>query len=501
MGANNSSRKAIATLSDQRWRLNNLYWITDKQGKRVKFRMNDAQAALFEEMWYLNVILKARQRGYTTFIDLYILDSCLFNRDTKAGIIAHNLEDAKVIFRDKIQYPYRNLDPKIRELIPASNERAGELVFGNGSSIRVSTSYRSGTLQILHVSEFGKIAAKYPEKAREIRTGAFEAVGQGQIIVVESTAEGREGDFYELSHRAQSLQQSGKELGHLDWKFHFAPWWAEQAYRTNPQSVTFTTEHLEYFRSLEERGITLDAEQRAWWVKKQEVLREDMKREHPSYPEEAFEASVEGSYYGRSIMKARTERRIGRVPYEPALPVNTFWDLGLSDTMVIWFHQQYGQENRLIDYYQVEGEGLQHCARILAEKGYVYGTHYMPHDVAVRELGSNAKSRQEVAEGLGIRPIHKVRRAKNQDEVLDGIEAVRNFLNTCWIDEPKCDQGIKALENYRKEWDDKLATYKRTPLHNWASHGADALRTGASGYENVRAVSNAELMPEPVADF
>ena len=164
-------------LQDRYWMLNNLYWITTGVGgQKVKFKMNWAQKLLYKQMWYLNIVLKARQLGMSTFILIFILDACLFNENCKAGVIAHTKDDVKVLFRDKIKFAYDNLDPFIRNTITAKTDSANELVFSNGSSVRVGTSMRSGTLQILHVSEFGKIAKKYPEKAREIITGSFETV-------------------------------------------------------------------------------------------------------------------------------------------------------------------------------------------------------------------------------------------------------------------------------------------------------------------------------------
>jgi len=191
----NAIVEAAGQYSDQLWRLNNLYYIIDKSGKKVRFVLNESQHKLYTEMWYRNIILKARQRGYTTFIGIFALDSCIFNPNFSAGIIAHNMEDSKKIFRTKVKYPYEHLPEGIREAVTANNDRSGEYVFSNDSSISVSTSYRSGTLQILHVSEYGKIACKYPDKAKEIKTGAFEAVPKEGIILVESTAEGQGGDF------------------------------------------------------------------------------------------------------------------------------------------------------------------------------------------------------------------------------------------------------------------------------------------------------------------
>jgi hypothetical protein len=213
MVAHAESRQAFnETLGDWRWRLNNLYWITDKEGRRAKFQMNWAQEALFDEMHYLNVILKARQLGFTTFIQIFMLDQCLFNSNIRAGTIAHRLEDAQAIFRDKVKYPYDQLPEWIRAAIPIVKDSAAELLFANNSSIRVSTSHRSGTLNYLHISEYGKLCARHPEKAREVRTGALNTLLHGQVAFIESTAEGQEGHFFELCQQGQAKVRMGTKL-------------------------------------------------------------------------------------------------------------------------------------------------------------------------------------------------------------------------------------------------------------------------------------------------
>lgn len=490
--------------SDQLWRLNNLYHIQDKQGKDVLFKLNVFQDRFYRDMWYLNCILKARQFGFTTFIDLFILDSCVWNANTKGGIIAHKLEDAQSIFTDKIQYPYSHLPDGIKAMSPVVKEKANHYEFGGlgaGSSIRVSTSYRSGTLQLLHISEYGKIAATRPDKAKEINTGAIEAVAKGQMIFVESTAEGREGEFYDLVDESRKMADSGKDLDEMDFKFHFFAWWENPEYTLKPQSVAIPQKMHEYFELLKSaHGIELTASQKAWYVKKQKRLKDDMKREYPSTADEAFEAVVDGSYYGEIIKKLRLLGRLKKVPYDPLLPVHTFWDLGVNDTTDIIFFQQRGLERRIIDFYENAGEGMAHYARVMRDRKYNYGTHYFPHDVNSRSL-QTGKTLKSIAEGMGIRPIKAIPRAKNQEEVLAGIENVRNLLATCWIDEEKCDHLIRACESYRKEWDERLGTFKKTPLHNWASNAADALRCGAVGLNSSTSISQSQVMPDPGPDY
>jgi phage terminase large subunit len=202
----------------------------------------------------------------------------------------------------------------------------------------------------------------------------------------------------------------------------------------------------------------------------------------------SFQGAVLGSYYGKQMDIARKDGRITSVPYDTALEVYTFWDLGIDDSTTIWFMQFVGRETRVIDYYENSGMGMAHYAKILKDKPYVYGDHYMPHDVKVREMsaGEHAKSRLEVAEDLGIRPIIVVQRPRNADAVMTGIEAARNAIGMCWFDAVKCQVGISALEGYKSEYDEEKKVMRNTPLHDWTSHGADAFRTFAAGYKSKK---------------
>lgn len=466
------------------FRLSSLYKIKDKDGRVRRFRPNRAQRRRYIAGHVRDVILKARQLGFTTFEMIDALDDCLFRDNFAAGCICHKLDDAQDIFRNKISFAYQNIEAHwhsifkqlgIRIPRPVSDKSgSGAYVFDNGSSIKVSTSYRGGTLQRLHVSEFGKICRQYPHKAQEIVTGAFEAVGLGNQITLESTAEGREGYFFDYCESARQLQELGRDPTMMDWQFHFFPWWQEPAYTLDPGGVVVSQRLEEYFEQLAAKhDITTTAGQRAWYAKKSEVLQDDMQREYPSIPEEAFAQSVEGAYYATQMTFLRKEKRItAEVQVNPSLPVYTGWDLGMNDTMAIWCCQVVGREIHLVDYIEGEGEGIEYYADLLNKKGYRFGGHFGPHDLAVRELGTGI-SRADRAKAFGIQ-FEIVPRISNQAE---GIQAVRNFLPGCWISEEDCHQGVLCLDNYRKEWDDKRGVYKDRPRHDWASHGAKALET------------------------
>lgn len=482
-----ATSKAIDQFSNQLWRLNNLYWIIDKSGKRVLFNTNSSQENLYHGLWYRNVILKARQRGFTTFLDIYALDCCLFNPDFAAGIIAHNLEDAKKIFRTKVKYPYENLPQAIRQRVKPTNDKGNEYYFNNNSSISVSTSFRSGTLQFLHVSEFGKIAAKNPDKAEEIITGALEAVPLDGIAAFESTAEGNGGRFFDMVNQAKNNHDEDKKLNRLEFKFIFEPWFNNPEY-TMDEDVVITQEDGKYFaKLLVDHDINLTEGQKRWYVAKKATQGDKMKREYPSTPEEAFEVAVEGAYFAELMSKARKEGRVTRIPIEESIDVDTFWDLGRNDKNAIWFMQQIGKEYRFIDYYENSGESLKHYAKALKERkeshGYVYGKHYLPHDVKVTELSSlDNKSRKQILEDSGVTPIIAIDRI---NDINEGIEQTRNILPYCWFDKERCAMGIKCLDNYKHKWDEKNGTFLSYPLHDWASNGADAFRQFAQSDLNV----------------
>lgn len=194
------------------------------------------------------------------------------------------------------------------------------------------------------------------------------------------------------------------------------------------------------------------------------------------------DAAVLGAIYAKQIATARADGRICNVPHTTGFEVDTFWDLGMDDSTTIWFIQSIGREHRVIRAYSASGEGLEHYARVLKQFPYVYGEHFMPHDAAVRELGTG-KSRRETAEDLGIRPIRIVKRARDAQAVRNGIEAGRNIFSQCWFDSRNCSDGLSALEGYCYEYDEENKKLKDTPKHDWTSHYADSWRTFAVGYQ------------------
>lgn len=467
-------------LGSQWWRLNNLYWIITDAGDRVRFVPNAVQSAFYRAMWYLNIILKSRQHGFTTLIDILALDCALFNANFTAGIIAHGLAEAQGIFQTKVKFTYDNLPEWLRERIYPTTDSAKELVLSNGSRVMVGTSMRSGTLQFLHVSEFGKISRRYPEKAKEIVTGAFNTVRAGQFMFVESTAEGRDGYYYKMVGQAEKIAQLGHELTAMDFRLHFYGW--QQDTRNRLKAVVpITQENRDYFERLAvEHGIKLDAEQKAWYVKKKETQGDEMKREHPSTPAEAFESAGEGYFYGKQMALLRARKRITKVDHIPSEPTNTFWDLGRNHLNAIWFHQFVAGEHRFFDYYENHGEDLAHYVGMLQKRGYVYGRHFLPHDAENKNLERN-ESRVDRLVQLHI-SFDSIVVVPRCEHLGDAIEYTRKILPLCWFDEERAAQGIKCLDNYQQSWDETAGVWRPEPKKDDFVNGADAFRQFAQGW-------------------
>lgn len=201
----------------------------------------------------------------------------------------------------------------------------------------------------------------------------------------------------------------------------------------------------------------------------------------------SFTLGVEGSYYSHYMQAARDSERIGRVIHDEGKQVNTVWDIGFGDSTAIIFYQIHGNDIHIIDYYEQSGEGLSHYANVLKSKPYIYDSHYAPHDMANGDFKTGL-SGVAVAAHLGIRfsvlPTLKI-------SIEEGIEAARGIFPRVFIDQEKCGQLIKCLDNYRKQYDEINGVYKTRPLHNWASHGADAFRYLAISIK--RSVDSAKL--------
>lgn len=476
------SDELLAKLSDPHWRLRNLYYILDKNKRTILFRPNEVQEEFINSIWHRNIVPKARQRGFSTVVQIMMLDAALFTPNTVCAVIAQDGDTAKKIMRQKIKFAYQRLPKFVKKMYPIIRNNVSEIGFKNGSSISVSTSARGDTISWLHISEFGIICYNSPERAEEIMTGSLPAAEQG-IVVIESTAKGRDGAYYKMVMDAKANMETGKRLSRAEYRLHFASWWDAEEYEMDPEGVVISRKDKDYFDRLEvviERPLS--DRKRAWYVStRRNTFADDDERmwsEYPSTLEEAFKVSNEGVYLAKQISAARLGGRITKVPFRPDLPVNTFWDLGLNDDLAIWFHQQVGKANHWIDYFECSEQPYDHVVNALMQRPYTYGFHYLPHDGDQRRPGAHRlQTPKDMLEDLGLRNVHIVPRTL--DLVGVGIQQLRSAFDTYWFDEKNTEAGFKHLEGYRKVWLANQGLWGSEPAKNGHQHGADAIRQHA----------------------
>ena len=478
----------IACLADPQWRIRNLYRVKNKQKIIVPFVPNEAQEGLLQSMHWRNIIPKARQRGFSTLIQLLGLDTALFHPGSDVGIIAQDLETAMDIFQSKIKLAYDNLPDVIREMVTVTSDTKTSMELSNGSKVRVGTSMRGGTPNFIHVSEFGKICAKYPDKAREVLTGTLPAVPIDGMVFIESTAEGRDGAFYEISTEAKAAADAGRKLSALEFKLHFASWWDADEYELDPAGVIITPKDHEYFERVEsliKRKISTG--KRAWYVtiRRQNFAGDQqmMFQEYPSTFAEAFSVSMEGTYFAQQFAAARNNGQLKTsIPVMPSVPCFTFWDIGNSDGTAIWVLQRIGMEWRAIRFKEGWGEPYSTFARWLQNLGLTWDTMFLPHDAAHLRQGQNAnKSPKDMLEEL--MPGVRFEIVPRIDDINWGIQQTRDVFPMLYFDETECNDGIVHVESYRRKWNDRQACWSSEPDKTGGhSEAADALRQFAQAY-------------------
>lgn len=466
----------------------------DGEGLEIPFVPNAAQVKFLGRLHNRNIILKSRQMGFSTLTEIMALDQALFLPDQNINIIAQDLEAAGELFRDKIRYAYDRLPAFMRLAFPLAKATESALIFAhNNSAIRVLTSARSGTVHFLHVSEMGKIAAKHPEKAREVTTGSLQAVPTSGLIVIESTSEGYGGAFYELARRAEMKWRQGKDksLTPQDYRFHFYPWWVDPSCVLSPDQakrVPISPDDHDYFDDIEDReDCALTLPQRAWYVAKrdEEFAHEPslMWREYPSTVEECWKSGDEGRYLTRVLNAARGQGRIGKFPIRTDRPLNGFWDIGVSDTQVCWLHQEVGGMDHWVGYREGNAEGFLPFIQWIDTMQAPVGTMFLPHDASHMVNGVEDPT-SIVSQLRAARPSWRWAVVPRVKTIQHGIDLMRQDFSTYCFDEVACKTGLDHLAAYKRKWLKGIQAWANEPEHDDASHAADALRQKAQGYQS-----------------
>jgi phage terminase large subunit len=211
-----------------------------------------------------------------------------------------------------------------------------------------------------------------------------------------------------------------------------------------------------------------------WFPPALQIEKDHLKATDPAAYDHVYEGickqAIDGAVYRAELSAMDKEGRFLRVPYNEAHSVDTFWDLGFGDNTSIWFAQSIGFEFHIIDFLQGSQQALAYYLKNIQEKPYVYRIHHLPHDAQAHELGSGRSIEEQMrSAGFKVEIVPKL-------SVADGIAAARSIFSRCFFDSERCFDGVQALRHYRYELDERLGGFKREPLHDWASHPADAFR-------------------------
>lgn len=498
-------------LSDKKWRLNHLYHIVNKEGRIERFKLNWAQSMLFDGAHTRNNILKARQLGISTYTAILILDSCLFTPNFTAGIVDRTSPEAKKKLA-KIKFAYEHLDhistnasskdkeiaaigAMLKEEMKKCYIGATEATFPNGSLVYAGTSLRGGTHQLLHISEFGSVAAHNPLKAEETLTGTLNSVAKNGTIIMESTHEGGQ---YGLNYRliTESMDMVGKPLSPLDFKFWFFSWFEQSEYSLPGAKFSGNPELAKYFASLEsDYDIILSNGQQAWYEAMSRTQGIKMRQEYPTVPDEALNPIADGTIYGSQINHLRETGRL-TAEFEPDSyrPVYAVFDKGIADFMSVWWIQPRADGLfGILDNYTANGMGIEHYIGEIRKREPAYGRVkeiILPHDGTQRDYN-------------GVRFYEKIEQAgystvivKRTSDIWASIDSTRSLLRHAVI-HARCSQkttlpnmkegyisGVDALANYKMSPPGRNGVTRNEPLHDICSHACDSLRTFADAWAN-----------------
>lgn len=470
------------------WRLNNAYTIVNKWGKLVKFRMNKSQHKVYAASLRHPrlIILKSRQQGISTLWLVSFYDDTITIKNLSIGLMAQGTDEAEALL-ERVKMLWDKLHPVMKQTlgIELITNNTKEFKVSNGSKIFVRTSFRSTTLQRLHISEMGKIANKYPDKAKETKTGTLQALAQGNLGIVESTAEG-DNMFKDMWDTAVL---SGDNLTPKDFYPVFLSWLDDPDCAIDIDQP-IGAKQAEYFAKLElELGYTITQQQKNFWIVQFRELGERIYQEYPSTPIEAFMATKDGSYYAflylMWVIGHKREVEFGKL-YDKNLEVQIAIDLGMNDTNVLVVFQTYKEQFRIIGELADNGQDIKYYCDWMKEQYWFPNLKHviLPHDAEVTELTSG-KTRTEVFEeelrfnkdgtptNIEITVLAKTDRN-------EGIEMVRQVIKNLWMDS-SCDYLKKCFINYRKEFDEKRERFRNIPEHDEYSNGADGIRYMAVG--------------------
>lgn len=408
-----------------------------------KYRLREYQRplwnAIFKDGYNRAIYVWHRRAGKDLFGLNFIIHSAFFQTiGTYWHIFPTYNQGKKAIWTETDIKGRKYLDYIPKELIKSKNDQEMKIQFTNGSVYQIVGSDNVDALRGAGIK--GAVFSEYAEQ----RPTAWEVI-QPMLMATNGWA------LFNFTPKGHNHSYELWEMAKKN-----KNWFTNLLTVDDTGEEVFTKQQIKDIRQeFISRGKTLDLFNQEYYC--------------------SFNSAVEGAYYSEYLNRAEAEKRITKLKHEQNLLVDTWWDLGVNDTTAIWFTQQVGNEIRVIDFYENNNQGLEHYIKEAKNKPYIYNSHNAPHDIAVREFTSG-KARIDTAYEMGIRfdLVPNI-------PVADGINATRSIFNRCIFDQDNCKQGLLALRNYKKQFDDLRNTFKVKPLHDWSSNAADAFRYLAVG--------------------
>jgi hypothetical protein len=467
-------------LANPLWRLRNLYHIKQaSDGRIIKFAPRPEQQRVYDMLFKQGVkrliILKARRLGMSTALDVLLTDQMLWNAGTQCSLVDQTAADAERKLATIAKVALDNLPPVALQCIEKVRDSGSILevsVAGEAaSSFFAGLRARGGTNNWLHLSEWGVIQADDPRRSEEILTGAIPSAEHGRIIVETTWKGGRGGHLWDIVKGALETPEAAKT--DKDWRVVFFPWWKDPTYVVEGDVSTISPAISQYLDNMEQTtGHTFSPQQRLWYDRQSRDLGLFIFREFPTTLDECFKSPVEGAIYAGELDKLRASGAISAFKTDNSTLVHTAWDLGSPVNTVVWYFQVIGgNEVRVIDCdMDLDMTPVQRVGHMLA-KGYSYGAHFLPHDAAATRTSGKADAQVYTEAGLA-----NVRVLPRTHDVWVGINACLQMFPRFSFRLPACERGLDALANYAYKRSSATGIVVNEPVHNWASHAADALR-------------------------
>ena len=457
------------------WRMGNMYHCIDGDtSKVVKFRPKPAQCVLIYWIYVLGrnrfTILKARQLGFSTLICIIGLDETIFTENTTFNICSHTEDSAKDLLREKVKFNLDKLPRGVQRELNKENTNQNELVFADNWKIRSKVKVRSGTSQVLHVSEWGKVAAMDPIRSKEIRTGTLPtARSKSALVFVESTFEGpAAGDFYDNIQMAM-LTTEERASSDSYW-YMFFPWYYEESYKTECMVEWIEKRTLTYFedltRNLEAANnpYVFSNEQMYFWQCKSYEYGPEMQREMPSTAEEAMTAPVKGAFYADRMIELDRAGRIHDFEWDRDRPVFAVCDVGTDDPFSIWLVQTNGRDIDLIYTYEAKHKPASHFVNLFQELHIPIRRWILPWDAQAKNSNSGWLTDFKQAGAQDVKLLKKY-----NGSIVMQINYMLVAFPRLRFRKNATPEGRTSVSAYHWE-EDTPGQLKKLPKHDWSSH-------------------------------